>query len=357
MANQKRIDPNIVKKKLAKLEPQLLALQEELKNTSDKRAQSRIIRKIEYTQGKIKQAKTGERFSRQAKRDFVAYSFIAPNFIGFCIFTLVPIIFAFILAFAEWDGNNAIKFVAFNNFIQAFKNDRFLASLKNTIIYCIATVPLTLIYSLGLAIILNQKVKARNFFRTVSFFPYVASLVAVAAVWNMLFSPQKSGPVNMILYNLGMAAKDLPKWSADKGWVMFTVVLFSVWKNMGYYMVIYLAGLQGINAELYEACSLDGANTWQKFLYITWPQLQPTTFFVTIMLTINCFKVYDIVYMLAGGSNGVLNKSAIVLVYHIYEEAFRNWNLGYASAVAMVLFLMVLAVTLVQFRGEKKYAN
>ena len=113
----------------------------------------------------------------------------------------------------------------------------------------------------------------------------------------------------------------------------------------------------GINAELYEACSLDGANTWQKFLYITWPQLQPTTFFVTIMLTINCFKVYDIVYMLAGGSNGVLNKSAIVLVYHIYEEAFRNWNLGYASAVAMVLFLMVLAVTLIQFRGEKKYAN
>ena len=120
---------------------------------------------------------------------------------------------------------------------------------------------------------------------------------------------------------------------------------------------MYLAGLQGINGELYEAGSLDGANTWQKFLYITWPQLQPTTFFVTIMLTINCFKVYDVVYMLAGGSNGVLNKSAIVLVYHIYEEAFRNWNLGYASAVAMVLFLMVLAVTLIQFRGEKKYAN
>ncbi|MCI9637576.1 MAG: sugar ABC transporter permease [Hungatella sp.] len=287
----------------------------------------------------------------------VAYSFIAPNFIGFCVFTLIPIIFAFILAFAEWDGNNAMKFVAFNNFVEAFNNERFIASLKNTIIYCIATVPLTLMCSLGLAIILNQKVKGRNFFRTVSFFPYVASLVAVAAVWNMLFSPQKSGPVNMILYNLGVAAKNLPKWSADKDWVMFTVVLFSVWKNMGYYMVIYLAGLQGVNAELYEACSLDGANTWQKFLYITWPQLQPTTFFVTIMLTINCFKVYDIVYMLAGGSNGVLNKSAIVLVYHIYEEAFRNWNLGYASAVAMVLFLMVLAVTLIQFRGEKKYAN
>lgn len=353
----KSVNPEKVKMKLAKLEPQLQTLQAELKNTSDKRKRDKLIRKIEITQGKIKQAKTGELLSRQTKRDLVAYSFIAPNFIGFCVFTMIPIIFAFVLAFMQWDGNNAMKFVAFDNFIAAFKNDRFIASLKNTIIYCVATVPLTLICSLGLAIILNQKVKARNFFRTVSFFPYVASLVAVAAVWNMLFSPQKSGPVNMILYNLGVAANHLPKWAADKHWVMFTVVLFSVWKNMGYYMVIYLAGLQGINAELYEAASLDGANTWQKFTDITWPQLQPTTFFVTIMLTINCFKVYDIVYMLAGGSNGVLNKSAIVLVYHIYEEAFRNWNLGYASAVAMVLFIMVLIVTLIQFRGEKKYAN
>jgi len=218
-------------------------------------------------------------------------------------------------------------------------------------------VPFTLACALGLAVLLNQKVKGRNFFRTVSFFPYVASLVAVAAVWNMLFSPQKSGPVNMILYQLGVSAKSLPKWAADPHWVMFTIVLFSVWKNMGYYMVIYLAGLQGINAELYEAASLDGANSLQRFRYITWPQLQPTTFFVTIILTINCFKVYDIVYMLAGGSNGVVSTSAMVLVYHIYEEAFRNWNLGYASAVAMVLFLMVLVITLIQFRGEKKYAN
>ena len=357
MAAKKQVDPEKVKQKLAKLEPELEALQKELQNTADKRKRDKLIQKIERVQGKIKQAKTGELLSRQAKRDLVAYSFIAPNFIGFCVFTLVPIVFAFILAFAEWDGNNQIKFVGFSNFITAFGNDRFLAALKNTVVYCVATVPLTLICALGLAIILNQKIKGRNFFRTVSFFPYVASLVAVAAVWNMLFSPQKSGPVNMILYNLGVAANNLPKWAADKDWVMFTVVLFSVWKNMGYYMVIYLAGLQGINAELYEAASLDGANTWQKFLYITWPQLQPTTFFVTIMLTINCFKVYDIVYMLAGGSNGVLNKSAMVLVYHIYEEAFRNWNLGYASAVAMVLFVMVLIVTLIQFRGEKKYAN
>lgn len=333
------------------------ALEVEYKSTKEPRKQKNIIAKIQSLEEKIKKVHTGERFTRQEKRAMVAYSFIAPNFIGFALFTLGPIIFALVLAFMKWDGNSPMEFAGLKNFLMMIGNDRFTDSLVNTVVYCAATVPSTLVCALGLAILLNQKVKGRDLFRTVGFFPYVASLVAVAAVWNMLFSPQKSGPINMILYHLGVNAKNLPKWSADPNWVMFTIVLFSIWKNMGYYMVIYLAGLQGINAELYEAAGLDGANSWQRFRYITWPQLQPTTFFVTIILTINCFKVYDIVYMLAGGSNGIVNSSAIVLVYHIYEEAFRNWNLGYASAVAMILFLMVLAVTLVQFRGEKKYAN
>ena len=357
MGNTKTIDPAVVQKKLKVLEPRLAELLRQAEEETDPKKKLRLGKQADRTRDKIRQAKTGERFSRQMKRDMVAYSFIAPNFIGFAVFTLGPVIFAFVLAFLRWDGNNPMEFAGLGNFALMFGNKRFLAALRNTVVYCIATVPLTLAAALTLAVLLNQKIKGRNFFRTVSFFPYVASLVAVAAVWNMLFSPAKSGPVNMILYNLGVAAKSLPKWSADKNWVMFTVVLFSVWKNMGYYMVIYLAGLQGINGELYEACGLDGANTWQRFWYITLPQLRPTTFFVTIMLTINCFKVYDIVYMLAGGNTGVLNESAIVLVYHIYEEAFRNWNLSYASACAMVLFLMVLAITLVQFRGEKKYAN
>lgn len=302
-------------------------------------------------------SESGEQAKRRRKRTLIAYSFILPNFIGFAFFTLVPIIFAFILAFSEWDGSNPIRFVGIQNFVNMFSNRRFTSSLYNTIIYCVATVPLTLVVALLLSVLLNKKIRGRNFFRTVSFFPYVASLVAVAAVWNMIFSPSKSGPVNMLLYHLGVAPENLPLWAAGTHLVMFTIVLFSVWKNMGYYMVIYLAGLQGISQELYDAAGLDGAGAFQKFRYITLPQLRPTTFFVVIMLTINCFKVYDIVYMLAGGSNGILNTSSIVLVYHIYEEAFVNWNLGYASAVAVVLFLIVLAVTLIQFKGEKKYAN
>ena len=293
---------------------------------------------------------------RARKRNAIAYSFIAPNFIGFAVFTLIPIVFAFILAFMEWDGNNPMKFVGFSNFLALKDDTLFRAALINTIIYCIGTVPLTMIASLALAIVLNQKVRFRGFFRTVSFFPYVASLVAITAVWSMIFHPKK-GPVNAILfYVFKVANKDLPNWFGGS-LVMVTLILFSVWKYMGYYMVIYLAGLQGISSELYEAASLDGANTWQKFCYVTWPQLRPTTFFVIVMLTINCFKVYDIVVMLAGGGDGKLSNSATVLVYYIYQNAFNYWKLGYYSAIAMVLFALVLIVTLIQFKGESKFSN
>lgn len=291
---------------------------------------------------------------RDRKRTLVAYSFIAPNFIGFAVFTLIPIIFAFALGFLKWDGNNAIQFVGIDNFIRLGSDTMFKKSFVNTIIYCIGTVPLTMAASLALAIVLNQKVKARGVFRTIAFFPYVASLVAITAVWSMIFHPSK-GPVNAFLYYV-CHVENLPNWFGGK-LVLVTLILFSVWKYMGYYMVIYLAGLQGISGELYEAASLDGATTLQKFRYVTWPQLRPTTFFVTVMLTINCFKVYDIAIMLAGGADGKLGTNSTVLVYYIYQKAFQEWDLGYSSAVAMVLFVLVLAVTLIQFRGQKKYEN
>ena len=294
------------------------------------------------------------RRARERKRALIAYSFIAPNFIGFAVFTLIPIICAFALGFLKWDGNNPIEFAGLENFKQLAGDSMFWASLKNTIIYCIGTVPLTLVASLALAIVLNQKVRARGFFRTVAFFPYVASLVAITAVWSMIFHPSK-GPINAVLYYV-YHVEDLPNWIGGD-LVLVTLILFSVWKYMGYYMVIYLAGLQGISAELYEAASLDGAGTWQKFRFVTLPQLRSTTFFVTVMLTISCFKVYDIAIMLAGGADGKLGTSSTVLVYYIYQKAFQEWDLGYSSSIAMVLFLMVLIITLIQFRGQKKYAD
>ncbi len=285
--------------------------------------------------------------SRDARNNLTAYSFIAPNFIGFCIFALIPMVFAIGLSFCNWDGQHAIKFVGLKNFLDLAGDKTFKTAFVNTIVYCAGTVPLTLVCSLGLALLLNQNVKLRNFFRTVSFFPYVASLVAVAAVWNMIFSPSM-GPVNMLLSSLGV--ENLPRWAAGKDTAMITVILFSVWKNMGYYMVIYLAGLQGTNPVLVEAAELDGASKWHVFWHVTLPQLRPTTFFVTITLTIASFKVYDQMYMITQGGPG---DATITLVYDIYNIAFVNTpKYGYASAVAMVLFALVLAITLFQFRNS-----
>lgn len=299
----------------------------------------------------------GRRLSKGFRDHLIAYSFIAPNFIGFAVFTLVPMFFALILAFVKWDGANPMEFIGFDNFSRLIKDTTFHKALWNTIVYTIGVVPFTMICALALAILLNQQIIARNFMRTVFFFPYVASLVAVAAVWNFIFSPTM-GPVNNILHLItGVPIEDLPRWAADRHWAMFTVILFTVWKNMGYYMVIYLAGLQGINPELYEAAQLDGANAWKRFRNVTVPQLAPTTFFVLMILVINSFKVYDIFINLFAGADNQLNDSTRVMVYQIYNTAFRSLDYGYASAMAIVLFLLVLAITIVQFRGEKKYGQ
>lgn len=291
--------------------------------------------------------------SRKRRNNLIAYSFVAPNFIGFAVFTLVPIVMAVGLSFMKWNGS-AIpppQFVGLDNYIKMFSDSRFKAAFVNTIVYTVATVPLTMVCSLLLAVILNQKIFGRNFFRTMSFFPYVASLVAVAAVWNALFSPVQ-GPVNQFLRAIGIA--NPPGWAVDPNWAMITLILFSIWKNMGYYMIMYLAGLQGISPELYEAADLDGATGVQKFRYVTLPQLGSTTFLVMVMVTIQCFKVYDIVLMITNAGPGT---KTLVLVFHIYNVAFKQWDLGYASAISMVLFLMVFVVTVIQFRVDKKMSH
>jgi multiple sugar transport system permease protein len=293
--------------------------------------------------------------TKKTQETIVAYSFIAPNFLGFAVFTLIPLGFALVLSFLQWDGANPIQFIGFDNFTRLAGDAIFWRALGNTALYTAGVVPLTLACSLFLAILLNQKLKGRNFFRTISFFPYVASLVAVAAVWNFIFSPTL-GPVNNLLSALfNIPIEKLPRWAADRNWAIPTVVFFSVWKNMGYYMVIYLAGLQGVNAELYEAADLDGVNAWQKFCHVTVPQLAPTTFFILMMLIISSFKVYDIfINIFAGGDNQLTNTTR-VLVYQIYNTAFRSLEFGYASAIAMVLFVLVVGITLIQFRFEKRF--
>ena len=288
---------------------------------------------------------------KSLRENLIAYSFILPNLLGFAIFTLVPMVFSLVLSFMNWDGANVISWAGLDNFKQLGQDTTFRIALTNTFYYVIGTVPLTMAASLGLALLLNQPLRGRNFFRTTFFFPYVASLVAVAVVWNMLFHPAL-GPVNQLLISLGV--ENPPRWTADVDWAMPTVILASIWKGMGYYMVIYLAALQGIPSALYEAAEIDGANTWQRFRYVTLPMLTPATFFVSIMLTIASFKVFDLILVMTGGGPG---RATNVLVIHTYNTAFREFRFGYSSAIAMVLFVIVLVITVAQFRMEKRWVS
>ncbi len=292
------------------------------------------------------------RQKRKIRDNATGYAFILPNLIGYTIFVFIPVLFSFILSVMRWDGSQRpMEFVGLQNFAQIFGDRIFRGTLVHTVSYALMTVVPTLILALLLAVLLNNKIKGVAVFRTAFYFPYIASIVAVGAVWNMLFQPD-FGPVNEILKFLG--ATDPPRWVVDKDWAMVSVAIVSVWKYMGYYMIVYLAGLQGIAKTLYEAASIDGANGWQKLLYVTVPMLTPTTFFVLIMLTIQCFKVFDLVYVMTGGGPGNATKT---LVNYIYEKAFTSWEFGPASAGAIVLFAIVLAITLIQFSGEKKWSK
>ena len=308
------------------------------------------------------QAQSRRRMSALEKKNtLIAYSFLAPNFIGFVVFTLVPVIFSFALAFMDWGGGANITFVGLDNFRYIFKDFSFTKSnlgiaLKNTVFYTAMTVPLTLLCSLSLALILNKAVKGAKFFRAVFFFPYVASLVAICVCWNFLL--MKNGPVNQILNAIGFSMKK--SWTSSRDLAIWAIIIVSVWRNAGYYMVMYLAGLQGVPGELYEAATIDGANAWQRFTNVTMPMLTPTTFFNSIMMVISCFKIYDVVAIMTQGGPG---RSTKMLVTYIFELSFGGEGIatsaqyGVASAVSMVLLAIVLIVTFVQFRGEKKWVN
>lgn len=285
------------------------------------------------------------------KRNLVGYSFIIPNFIGYFLFIFIPVCFSFILSVMSWDGsaNTKMVFVGLENFRRLFSDSSFIISMKNTLYYAVFTVPLTVVAALIIAVLLNSKIKGIVVYRTAFFFPYIASLVAVGAVWNMLFQPE-FGPINEMLKAIGVV--NPPRWLASVDWAMPAVIIVSIWKYMGYYMIVYLAALQGITADLYEAASIDGATGFKKFRYITVPMLKPTTFFVVIMLTIQCFKVFDLIYVMPGPG-----QSTKVLVNHIYNAAFVDYKFGYASASALILFAIVLVVTLIQFRTEKKFTD
>ncbi|MDX5567065.1 sugar ABC transporter permease [Streptomyces sp. ID05-04B] len=286
---------------------------------------------------------------RRRRTTLVGWSFILPNFLGFAALTLVPVIATLLLAFTEWNSYSTPEWVGLDNFRRMFDSDNFWAALSNTTYYAVGHIPLTLGASLGLAILLNQKLRGVGFLRTAFFFPYITSLVAVAVVWNMLLSPDV-GPVNQLLRAVGI--DNPPGWTTSTDWSMPAVIITSVWRDMGYYMVLYLAGLQTIPAELYEAARVDGAGPWKRFWHITLPGLRPTTFFVLVMLTVASFKVFDLVQVMTEGGPG---RSTLVLSQLIFREGITQGRFGYSSAISLVLFLLVMTITVIQFRLQRRH--
>jgi multiple sugar transport system permease protein len=287
--------------------------------------------------------------SRYRMRTYlVGWSFILPNFIGFGVLTLYPVLMLFYVSFTNWDVFGTAHWTGIANYRRLVNDVQFQTALLNTLYYCALVIPLTLLASLGLALLLNTKLRGVAFFRTAAFFPYITSIVAIAVVWNLLFSPQ-DGPVNEVLHAIGVAHP--PGWLLSEDWAMPAVAIISTWRDMGYYMVLFLAGLQAVPRELIDAARVDGAGAVQRFVHVTLPALRPTTFFIIVILSINSLKVFDLILVMTQGGPGT---STLVLSQFIYQEGFVDYKFGYASAASVALFLLSIIFTAVQFALNRR---
>jgi len=276
------------------------------------------------------------------KTTLMAYVFILPQIIGMFCFILGPMIASFIISFSRWNLVDPLQWVGFENFRTRFYSPLFWKVVLNTVYYTFVSVPLGIVISLGLALALNEKIRGVTWYRSVYFAPVVTPMVAVALVWSWLYNPD-FGVINTVLNYVGIKG---PKWLADTTWAMPSVIIMSIWKTLGFNMVIFLAGLQDIPERLYEVAAIDGANRWHKFRSITLPMLSPSVFFAMIISVISSFQAFSQIYIMTGG--GPAN-STNVIVLHIYELAFEYWKMGEGCVVGWVLFTIILLFTLIQF--------
>ena len=290
--------------------------------------------------------------SRLEWRDAVAgYLLIAPNLVLYLAFVVFPVVFSLVLSFTEWSflsGLKGLKYVGLANFAALPGDQWFTQSLRNNLVYMLI-VPISMAIALLLALILNRAAYGRPLLRTMIFMPYISSTVAVAVVWLVIFHPTY-GPLNAFLMSLGIA--EPPKWTASLTWALPAVMIVSVWAALGYDMVLYLAGLQAIPSELYEAAEIDGASRWQQFRHITLPLLSPTTFFLLVTGIISSFRAFALIQVMTQGGPGT---ATTLLAYYIYKLGFQFYRMGYASAVAWVLLVIVFVFTLIQFRGQRRF--
>jgi multiple sugar transport system permease protein len=282
-------------------------------------------------------------------RLFEPYLYLLPTLIGLLLFSAGAVAASFLLSFTQWDIISPPEWRWFDNYTDLWKSDLFWEVLRNTITFVSLAVPLSVCAALGLALLVNTGLRGITFFRAAYFLPVVSSMIAVALVWSWIFNPQY-GLLNYLLRAIfGVQG---PGWLDDTAWALPAMVIVTVWKGLGYSMVIFLAGLQNIPLELYNAATIDGAGPWKRFRHITLPLLSPTTFFVLVITIINAFQVFEQTYVLTKG--GPAN-STVTLSYYVYQNAFQFFQMGKAAAVAYVLFAFLFALTLVQFRVQKRW--
>lgn len=275
---------------------------------------------------------------------------IAPNLIGVALFTLVPLVSVVLLSFTEWDlvsGLGGIEFVGLDNFVAVFQDPGFWNSVVLTVVYAGISVPLTTLLGLGLAMALNRDVPGRAALRAIFFLPYIVSIVAIGMTWMMLLNPS-SGLVNQGLRTFGL--ENVPAWFASSHWALPALILVAIWSGAGYAAVIYLAALQDAPTQLYEAASVDGASAWTKFRVITWPAVLPITMFLLVTLFIGVSQSFGLIALITEGGPG---DSTTVLSYYMYQTGFQFYRFGYASAIGMVTFVGVLALTLLMWRFQR----
>ncbi|MBQ9324474.1 MAG: sugar ABC transporter permease [Clostridia bacterium] len=279
-----------------------------------------------------------------------ALFFLLPNLIGFLLFVVYPVFRAALISLTNWNGFKQMDFVGFYNYGALFSDSTFRISLNNTLLYTIVTVPLSIAFGILMALLMNMKLPGIKVFRTIYFLPQITSMIAIGLVWSLVLA--KYGPLNQILIALGNT--NPPKWISSTKYALTSVEIVSIWRSMGYNAIILLAGLQGIDAVLYEAAKLDGANAFQSFLHITIPMLSPTIFFCLVTQMISSFKVFDIIIAMTQGGPG---RATNVLAYFVYNKSFVDSRFGYASAAAFIMFAIIMVFTAIQFRGQKKWVN
>lgn len=282
-------------------------------------------------------------------RKITPYLFIAPMIIGLVLFRLGPIVAAFFMSFTKWNVRTDPEFVGLANYQELFASDAFWLVLKNTLIFAAIYVPAVMILALCLALLINQKLRGIAFFRGLYFMPYVTSMVAVAMVWNWIFST-RFGVLNNILRNV-FGSPNVP-WLREHA--LLVLIIVTIWKTSGFQMMILLAGLQGIPSYLYEAARIDGANRWQMFWRITLPMLTPVLFFVLIFSIIAAFKTFEVTFSMTGG--GPLGRST-TLAYYIYQNAFEFNRMGFASSAAYILMIIVGTITILNFYGRRRWVT